>query len=194
MPKTFILIRHGEAETNKQGIMSSDADKYGLTEDGIKQIEDTAKEIFNLFQEEKDSISIYSSPVFRTKQTANIIAERFNLKVIIDESFTEVGLGLNNNINKKDELKNEEYEKLQSLEEKFHSNKHPNGEKWIDILERMKNGFNNILKKDNNKIIIIVSHGDPLTILRNYLLKREKICLFNRDYYFRNGEFSIIEI
>ena len=194
MSKTVILIRHGEAETNKKMIMSSETNKYGLTENGKQKIKETAEKIFNSFGKERNNISIYSSPVLRTKETAEIIAERFNLKVVIDNSFTEVGLGINNNRNIKDELKNKEYEELESLEEKFHSNKHPSGERWIDILERMKNGLDDILKKDNNKIIIIISHGDPLTILRNYLLRRENICLFNSKYYFEKGEFFIIEI
>ena len=194
MSKTFILVRHGEAETNKQGIMSSDRDKYGLTEKGNKQIMETAEKLFDLFKKEINNISIYSSPVLRAKETAKIIANKFDLKIIIDNSFVEVGLGLNENRKITDELKNKKYEELLSLEKKFYSNKHPNGEKWSDILERMKKGFNDILKKDDNQIIIIVSHGDPLTILRNHLLKRNNCCLFNSEYYFKNGEFYIIEI
>lgn len=190
MSRKIILVRHGEAETNLFNIMSTDTDKYGLTTNGVFQINVTSETLFKLFKNKINKLSIYSSPVFRAKETASIIADKFYTKAKICEDFTEVGLGVNNNKNKLEELRDSGYESA-SLEKKFYMSRHPGGERWVDVLTRMKNGLENILKIDDSEIIIIVSHADPLTILRNNLIGREDICLFNSEYYFKKGEFWI---
>lgn len=192
--KTLILIRHGEAETNIMGIVSCDPGKYHLTENGIMQAQKAADDLYGLFKDKLEDISIYSSPILRAKETAKIIAEKLNIKEIKTENnFKERWPGVDNNKKVEDCLKNEIYEKLE-LKEKLNYPKHPGGETWTEILMRMNQGLENIINTDKNKIIIIVSHGDPLTMLRNYLLKRDVLCLFDHQYYFNRGEYDIIKI
>lgn len=76
MAKTFYLIRHGLKEN-----LAGDPP---LSTIGRKQAEVTAKYLTSL-----KIRKIYSSPLRRTFQTANIIAKEFGLKIIKDERLTE---------------------------------------------------------------------------------------------------------
>jgi isoleucyl-tRNA synthetase/8-oxo-dGTP pyrophosphatase MutT (NUDIX family) len=73
---TYTFIRHGEAYSNIEGVISviKENDK-GLTENGKKQIQEIAN---NLKGENKIFDLIISSPYKRTEQTAEILAEKIS--------------------------------------------------------------------------------------------------------------------
>jgi len=87
MGKLF-FVRHGEAETNHNDILSSRYDGYPLTKLGIKQVEDTAKGLEGIKFD-----TLYSSPVLRTRQTAEILNKGRELEIRIDERLRERGMG-----------------------------------------------------------------------------------------------------
>ena len=59
------FVRHGEAETNSNGILSSKYDGYPLTDHGREQIAETARQLEGI-----EFSRAYSSPVLRARQTA----------------------------------------------------------------------------------------------------------------------------
>ena len=147
------LVRHAKSTSNELKILSDEYDKYPLTEEGIKQAEEVAKEIKKINPE-----MIFSSPVLRAKQTAEIIANKLGLKVIIDERLRERGLG---ELNGRSVLQEGEHWKLRlarSLQEV------KGLESWDSLKARMLD-FLNYVSRLNYKSVVAVSHYDPIRAL-----------------------------
>ena len=89
---TYLLMRHGEAETNTQNIASSKVgEEFHLTERGRTQVKAAALKL-----KERGVELIIASPLLRTQETAHIAAEVLGLKpdaIIEDARIAEVDLG-----------------------------------------------------------------------------------------------------
>jgi probable phosphoglycerate mutase len=86
----IILVRHGQSQTNVQGILSDSYERYPLSENGVIQAQTVAKELAQKLKVSK----LYSSPVFRARQTADIIGKAVGKEVILDSRLKERGWGL----------------------------------------------------------------------------------------------------
>ncbi|MFA4890392.1 MAG: class I tRNA ligase family protein [Candidatus Paceibacterota bacterium] len=154
-PNKLFLVRHGEAESNVKNILNSDLNQnhYALTKNGRERVEKLAKELKN----EKIDL-IFSSPFLRTKQTAEIIAEKTGAEVIIDERLHEIKLG-------EFEGKTEEDIWWQFPTRESRAEKAGFGvESGQEIRKRLENFLAEINEKYKNKNIVVVSHGDPIQI------------------------------
>ncbi len=80
----IILVRHGESEGNIIHILSDYLNKYPLTPTGIAQVTTTANELKKL-----KITDFFTSPILRTRQTADIIKSKINIKPKIDFNLTE---------------------------------------------------------------------------------------------------------
>jgi len=86
--KKAILIRHGESEANVRGILSEELEYYNLTETGRSQ----AERMGNILRNYRID-GIFSSPILRTRETADIISGIIGRKVEIMDDIRESGLG-----------------------------------------------------------------------------------------------------
>lgn len=88
---TYIVMRHGEAESNTKDIVSCDREGNHLTEKGKEEVRRTASKI------ESSSIdAIYTSPLMRAHETAEIMADALGISrsaIIVDERLRELDLG-----------------------------------------------------------------------------------------------------
>lgn len=87
MSTTIYFVRHGEAKKKNEEKYRS-YPGYNLTSDGKKE----AKKVAGFFKERPIN-AIYSSPFFRTMETAQIIAKEKHLEVIEDRSVSEIPFG-----------------------------------------------------------------------------------------------------
>ncbi|MDG7041001.1 MAG: histidine phosphatase family protein [Nitrososphaerota archaeon] len=127
------IIRHGESEANVKNMFPGLS--YPLTKTGKEQIN-------SLIPYLQNGGIIYSSPVLRARQSAEILGNALKLKVIVDKRLTEVGSRLDSDV------------KLKSLEEV----KKYTGEPIAAMRRRMCSAINGI-SADN---AIVVSHGHPI--------------------------------
>jgi len=81
-PKHIILIRHGQSEGNADKNLFETKPDYALhlTDDGIKQAKQAGKEIQQIIGQE--TLQVYVSPFYRTRQTYQYIAESIQGNVI----------------------------------------------------------------------------------------------------------------
>ena len=79
------IIRHGKTELNKANVLQGRSN-YPLNEEGIRQAEETAKLL-----ESVEFDHVYSSPLIRAVQTAEIIAS--NCEIKIDQRLIEMDYG-----------------------------------------------------------------------------------------------------
>ena len=78
--KRLIFIRHGESSANAKDIISSDINLFPLTPKGKEQVEFVAGQISAL-----KINTIYSSPLLRARQTADILSKKTNTEIRIIE-------------------------------------------------------------------------------------------------------------
>ena len=86
--KDFYLFRHGETEYNRLGLRQGQGIDAGLYETGRLQAQKLA-----VYLEEKEIEVIYTSPLRRARQTAEIAAVRLCIAVISDERLLEGNFG-----------------------------------------------------------------------------------------------------
>ena len=81
---TYTFIRHGESQSNVDGVISARIGQSGdkLTIKGKDQSEKAKKELENID-------IVFASPFERTKQTAEIIGG----EIVIDERLSEINAG-----------------------------------------------------------------------------------------------------
>ena len=86
MPRLY-LVRHGETDWNRSGqIMGSRP--VPLNANGMSQARELAQRLSTLPIQK-----LYSSPVDRARQTADIVASALQVPVTIENGLTEIGVG-----------------------------------------------------------------------------------------------------
>lgn len=164
---TVFLIRHGEIDNPKKILYGSNFN-LKINDIGRKQIQEVAERIKRLgFKIGK----IYSSPLSRAQESAKIIAKEFRIeKIITKQGLTDTDipaladkpLAIRSEIFKTGtDAYDEKYVKM-------------GNESRDQIVKRMKDTFNSIVKENKGKTAIIVSHGDPLQFLLYVLTNPDK--------------------
>jgi probable phosphoglycerate mutase len=155
----FYLIRHALTDTAGK-YLSGRAVGIFLNEEGNGQAKRLANSLINLQISE-----IYTSPLDRTVQTAEIIAKTLNLACIISEDFQEIDFGNWTNSSIKD-LENDKLFRQFNL---FRTGTRiPNGELIIEAQLRIINGIEKLNQKYQGKNIVIVSHADLIRLAIGY--------------------------
>ncbi len=179
-PNKLFLIRHAEAENNIKNILNClpETKKYPLTAKGKMQAKKISADL-----KEKGIDLIFSSPILRTKETAEIISKEIGVKIEFDEKLREWDSGEFNG-----KTDNELLEVYPNWFDENRKKDKAGVEGLVDVLERMRLFLNEINEKYKGKNIVIVSHGDPLLVLESILLD-EKTANLEKDYYPKKGEY-----
>ena len=146
----FILVRHGETLWNVEKIYRGRTD-VNLDGVGIKQAELLGKYLSNWELE-----TIYSSPLKRALDTANIIARYHKISVHIAEGLIDFDYG------EWQSLPEQEAKRLYpTLHNEWHNNPHkvkmPSGESLEDVRRRAIEVVNDVLSKYQGSVVL-VSH------------------------------------
>jgi broad specificity phosphatase PhoE len=156
---TIYLVRHGENPANLNGEFSYKLVDYSLTPKGRLQAQQTAE-----YFREKNIHEIYSSPLKRTRETAQIIAQELGLTVTIVEEFREVNVGAMERL--APTIENWEWHDRIVADWYFgrHEVMFPEGENYLILLQRMRTGLSQVLQNKTGKNIIVVGHAGIFTI------------------------------
>ena len=178
----YFIMRHGESEKNEKGIVSSDRNKYPLTKKGKETVLNVANSLVS-----KNIDLIITSPVLRARETAQVVAEILTLpadRIVEDERITERGHGVF------EERPSEEYYDTHPKGLPHFDHAPEGAETWSDVRKRMGDFLYDIEQRYQNKNILIVSHGDPLTLMRALArgLSREQIVAAWDALYPKTGE------
>lgn len=149
------LVRHGQSEGNKQGLFQTS--DVPLSEDGIKQAESLAKRLKNIHFD-----FIYSSPVFRAKQTARIINKEINTPVEFWDNLIE--LRTPSEIKGK-RIDDKKVIKIRGLIEKnAHKEnfRYSDEETFNELNERAKQVLKHLEHKHKNQTVLCISHSTAI--------------------------------
>jgi broad specificity phosphatase PhoE len=156
------FVRHGESEANTQHVISNRESLFGLTTRGKSQAKALAQNLKNF-----PMTAIYSSPVLRARETAEILSQKFHLPYQSTEALREYDCGI------LEERSDEVSWKLHSeIAEDWTVNhnylrKPEGGESFLDIEKRfipfIESLTHNHLNSQND--ILFVSHGGLLQLM-----------------------------
>lgn len=181
------VIRHGITELNKKKKVNGEVDEP-LAPEGFEQ----TKAIIPLIP--KSITHIYTSPLLRAKQTAEIISSGFDLPISIQDALTEIHMG---------SLAGKSWEEMEGgleLKKKHRAvefNYLPYGGESVGNVKERVVAF---LKKINNKHVdyeaLVVTHGGIIRVL-HFLERGEAVyeteehvtlLTFNIDKILRNSK------
>ncbi len=147
------FTRHGESDANVQHVISNRESPFHLTERGREQartLADTLKDI--------SFATIYSSPVLRTRETAEILSQAFHIPYQVTEALREYDCGvLEEKSDEESWLLHRYYYEEWTLHHHDWS-KPAGGESFVDIQNRFV-PFIASLKHNSDENILLVGHG-----------------------------------
>ncbi|MGM7682571.1 histidine phosphatase family protein [Cytobacillus sp. Hm23] len=138
---SICLIRHGETDWNKKGILQGTKDTP-LNSNGIIQAHQCSE-----FLKNSQWDILATSPLQRAKQTAQIINNNHNIPLIEVKKFMERHYG------------DAEGMTVKERNTKFPDQKYRDQEAWIDLQKRSMEGLYELHARFTNKKILLVSHG-----------------------------------
>ncbi len=204
------VLRHAESEGNLTPIYQGDDPGTNLTMKGKKQAKEVARSLrassatqnesrsflriltywFSTRPAKRDSLEqnihvIYTSPLARAQQTAEVIAKKTGAKIIIDPRLREVHFG-------EWEGKTVDFSDLTFVKErrahkiekgKPESIYHFEGmETWESVQERIKTFMEDILPKHRGEHVVVVTHADPVINIKHYFTKEDPLKLSHQPY------------
>jgi probable phosphoglycerate mutase len=161
------FARHGQSEANTRHIISNREDRLGLTSLGKEQAKIL---IENLRDVSIDAI--FCSPVFRARETADILAASFGTPYQITEALREYDCGFLENQSDEESWRyhREFFESWTSHQN--YSNKPEGGESFEDIRRRFVPFIENLRcngeYKDRN--ILLIGHGGLFILMLPMIL------------------------
>lgn len=171
------LVRHGEVD-NPRDVLYGRLPDFHLSEIGKDRVNSIAEKLKNNHNIKK----IYSSPLERTQETAEIIAKHLNIpkgEIIIDDRLIEIdcrdwsGRPMSEFRTQTDYVENPFHQTV--VEPLLES-----GHRVVGLLKEIAS---------EGKDAVVVSHGDPITGAEIVLANDDTMY----DHYLKKGEFVCLE-
>lgn len=178
----IILIRHGQTDMNKDQLYYGRLD-VPINETGKEQAENTRK---NLVELEIDYDKIYSSPMKRAYETAEIVNYK-NLEIEKDDELREMDFGIFEGLSYKEIIKKYP-EEMEKLKKDWKTYSYVTGENPFMLQKRALKFLEKIDKNKNN---MVVTHWGIICTLLSFLFSSELEGYWK--YQVKNGGIVIIE-
>ena len=172
---TIFLIRHGETPLTPQKKFSGDGPlNPELTEQGLAQAELVAKAVSKLNPE-----IIISSPLKRTRQTADAISRVTGLPVNYDTAWLECSFGIWDGMS------------IAEVKEKYPADYHswisstafapPQGESYDEVAERIDDALEAILAIYPGQRVAVVTHNGTIKTAAKLVIGAQNDSIFHID-------------
>jgi broad specificity phosphatase PhoE len=157
----YYLIRHGETESNLKRIYAG-WNKEELTIKGRNQIVDLAKRLTSL-----EIDQIYTSPIKRALQTAQIIGYFLKITPIVEERLKELRLGIWQGMHE-DEVARQYPEEWKIWNTRPAELVLDGRETLHELLERVLSGLQRIAAAENKGNVAVITHVAVIRVLQLY--------------------------
>jgi broad specificity phosphatase PhoE len=193
--KTIYLIRHGETDLNRQGVVQGSGIDAELNEWGWAQ----ASAFYNAYQHVPFD-KIYTSALIRTQQSVKGFLDS-GIEHEIHEGLNEISWG-NREGRTPNSMDSQYYKDLvMAWRAGDTSLAAEGGESPEDVLKRQLPVIEAILSKPQERTIIVAMHGRAMRILLATLLKKplvemdtfehSNLCLYKLNYSYATQEFAL---
>ena len=182
MSKTTIyFLRHGEVYNSKK-ILYGRMPRFSLSEEGKRQIMAAAEKL-----KYRHITHIYTSRMLRTRQTAQILAQKFGIVPKVSQMINEIKLFFEGMSRKEFMDKFQPY----MYREKYLKQ----GQESIDSIARRMLKFTRLIHKHHlGASILVVSHGDPIMILRAKVEGVPFTFAYKKSNYLKTGDWYTLII
>ena len=153
------LIRHGETEWNLIGRYQGQADPP-LNERGLDQSRALAEKLSGVGLD-----ILYTSPLRRAAQTAEIVAERLGIRVMEDDRLMEIHQG-DWQRRLRSEIENLYPDLFRRWETEPWEVTPPSGEHLRDVQQRVYAAVEDILSRHPEERVGIVAHRIPIALIK----------------------------
>lgn len=181
----LILVRHALTVDNQKRRLSGHIDS-SISEEGKEQID----KITN-YLKDFDIDKIYTTTSSRTKDTVKKLSELKSIEIIEKESLKEISFGDFEGLTF-DEIKDKYPKEFQDMIEKGYEYKYPNGESLIDSYNRVCIELDNIISNNDDRTILICSHGGTIRNIITYLISNSY--KYHWNFKIDNGSVTILEV
>ncbi len=173
------FVRHGESTANLLHEFANSGCKHPLTENGVAQAHTLARKLSG-----HQFASIYSSPVMRAVQTAQILTESLSAPLTITEALREWSVGIYEGTT--DPAGWELHRQVQEdwfIHHKPES-KMPGGESLLEIRDRFVPFMAGLVQDGQNsdRKILLVGHGGLYTAVLHTILNNVDLALARQGF------------
>jgi len=152
MPTTIILVRHGQTEWNRVERFRGRID-IPLNPTGVKQAKLTAKRI----SKQRKPVAVFSSPLSRAMQTAEIISKKLHLSPIPQHGLIDIDYGQWQGLTP-EEARDQWPKLVKNWYEHPEVDEIPGGETLSSVRNRAMSTLAEICRRYPNQEIVLVSH------------------------------------
>ena len=181
----LILVRHALTVDNQKSRLSGHIDS-SISEEGKEQID----KITN-YLKDFDIDKIYTTTSSRTKDTVKKLSELKSIEIIEKESLKEISFGDFEGLTF-DEIKDKYPKEFQDMIEKGYEYKYPNGESLIDSYNRVCIELDNIISNNDDRTILICSHGGTIRNIITYLISNSY--KYHWNFKIDNASVRVVEV
>ena len=169
---SIIFLRHGQAKNNTERVLAGRTPGVPLTDDGIDQAKTAAE-----FVEKMNVTKIYSSPIERALQTAEIVGNHNAIDVVSDERLIELDMGKFTGM-KYDEI----FSKHGNVFLKFYSGDlelaHNGVETFAEVKSRVLDIIDHVVGQHKDENVLLVTHMDPIKAVLSSVMDLKPQSLF----------------
>ncbi|MFI8104820.1 bifunctional RNase H/acid phosphatase [Streptomyces sp. NPDC086023] len=176
-PATFVLLRHGEtALTPQKRFSGSGGTDPELSPAGLRQAEAVAAALAA-----RGTIqAIISSPLKRCRQTAQAVADRLGLDVLVDEGLRETDFGAWEGLTFA-EVKERHPEDLEAWLASPKAAPTGGGESFAAVTRRVTAARDRLLSRHQGRTVLLVTHVTPVKTLVRLALGAPPEALFRME-------------
>lgn len=164
------IVRHGQTDSNKNRQLMGQRIDESLNKIGIRETEKLSKSLVG-----EDFDIIFSSPLKRALETAEIINKNFNILIKTDNRLKERDFG---------SLSGKSWDEIES-ETSWNAHDDDRAQKYNyssfggetvgEVRTRLLSFLENIKKEYKNKKVLIVAHGGIMKLMQNIYKTKEEI-------------------
>lgn len=153
---SIIFLRHGQAKNNTERLLAGRTPGVPLTETGKDQAKKAGE-----FLEQMNISAIYTSPIERARNTAEIVSQYVSVDVKIDERLVELEMG-NFTGMKYDDI----FGKHGNVFLKFYRGEEEITKNGVETFSQVKNRVlsivDHVLENHHKENVVLVTHMDPI--------------------------------
>lgn len=168
----IIFLRHGQAQNNTERILAGRTKGVPLTDVGVQQAQHTAEML-----EHMNVSAIYSSPIQRAKDTAEIVGKHNSLDVTIDDRLIELDTGKFTGM-----AYDEIFNNHGNVFMKFYNGEieiaHNGIETFSEVKKRVLGIVDHVIEKHPDENVVLVTHMDPIKAMLSTIVDLSPANLF----------------
>ncbi len=155
----LLLVRHGENRANLTKEFSHRLVDYPLTTKGRLQAEQTAA-----YLKRYPVTQVFSSPLKRAYETAEIIAAEFGGEVSVLEPFRELNVGTLESQPPTVATWKQHDDIVRAWATGNYEARFPEGENYRELVGRVRRGYKAMCRGRSDETLVLVAHGGSLSL------------------------------